>query len=177
MEKEIIIQEMNIEMSFFYEDFELSKVERSEYQAHLSFLAKSFAIFMKDQQKISDKKIMINLNLVGDDYIMELNREYRNKPKITDVLSFPLQENLRAGEFDDFLPEIELGDLFVCHSVCQNQAIEFSLTYIEEFVHLVTHGFLHLCGYDHEVSEEEEKLQEKFEKEILEKYSQLKKGA
>ena len=112
----------------------------------------------------------------NDAYIQQLNSEHRQKPTITDVLSFPLQENIRVGEFDRFVPELELGDLYICHSVCEKQAQEFSLTFHEEFLHLCVHGFLHLCGFDHEENEVEEKIMEEYEKEIVSNISMSKKG-
>lgn len=113
------------------------------------------------------KEINLSLNLVGDTKMRSLNRTYRGKDKSTDVLSFPLQENIRKGVYDSFLEKLELGDLFISKPVCEKQAREFNLTFGEEFIHLVVHGFLHLLGYDHEISSKEEKIMESLEEEIL----------
>ena len=135
--------------------------------AEINTLAKVFHDFNVKMFDTEKYETTLNVNLVGDNEIKQINKQYRKKDKVTDVLSFPLQENLRGGKFDNFLEELELGDLFICDSVCAKQAEEFSLTYIEEFLHLVVHGFLHVCGYDHEISEAEEKTMEKLEEEIL----------
>ena len=69
---------------------------------------------------------------------------------------------------------MEVGDIFVCDSVCRDQAEEFNMTYQDEFIHLCTHGYLHLLGYDHEISQDEEKLMEDLEVQIISEISKLK---
>ena len=86
-----------------------------------------------------------------------------------------MEENIRKGDYDDFLPELDVGDILICKSVCQAQAKEFSISYFEEFVHLFMHGFLHVWGYDHELNEKEEKLMFDLEKQLVEKISEIKK--
>lgn len=102
----------------------------------------------------------LNINFCDGEQIQQLNREYRNKDKVTDVLSFPLHDDIRAGEFDYIGGDFELGDLFVCHEVAFNQAAEFNISFEDEVLHLIVHGFLHLCGYDHELNQKEEELME-----------------
>lgn len=116
-----------------------------------------------------DNSQILNLNLllVDSNEIKRLNKEYRDKDKITDVLSFPQHENLRHNEFEFFAPEEELGDIIICLEVCRKQALEHMLSFEEEFLHLAVHGFLHLCGYDHELGEEEERLMESLEEKML----------
>ena len=65
----------------------------------------------------------------------------------------------------------ELGDIFICREVALRQAKEFGISIEEEILHLFIHGFLHLCGYDHEISREEEKLMFGLEEKLLEKIS------
>lgn len=167
MEKELSGRYENFNVFFFYDLEQDDERKEREITNHLNILAKVFYDFCNRTFSISKYACALNINLVGDEQIRQINNDYRKKDKVTDVLSFPLQENLRGGEFDNFLEELELGDVFVCDSVCTSQAEEFKLTYIEEFLHLTVHGFLHLCGYDHEISDEEELLMEKFEEEIL----------
>lgn len=110
--------------------------------------------------------VELSLVLCGKDKIRQLNRVYRKKDKATDVLSFPIHEALR--ELDIFpYPLLELGDIYICKEVAARQAHEFGLSFQEEILHLATHGLLHLCGYDHEISESEEKLMEENEMFIL----------
>ncbi len=174
MEKEINIELDYFVLNFYFEGFDFSKKELEEYRMTLSMMAKGFHFFISDQFSIKDKVFNLNLNLCDNDRIIELNNEFRNKKKITDVLSFPLQESLRLGDYDSFCPEIELGDIYICHSICEEQAIEFKLSFLEEFIHLGTHGFLHLSGYDHEINKSEELLMESFEEKIINFISSIK---
>lgn len=177
MEKEITINWKQTTLSFFYEEMELTEFQKEQYSQQLLSLVKIFDEFKKTELSLDDFSINMNVNLCNDETITLLNSQYRGKDKITDVLSFPLQENIRAGEFDHIIPELELGDIYICYSVCVDQAKEFKIEYFDEFIHLSVHGFLHLCGYDHELSIQEEKLMESLEKKIIDNISQIKKGS
>ncbi|MBC76223.1 MAG: rRNA maturation RNase YbeY [Halobacteriovoraceae bacterium] len=162
MEKEINLSVNNINLNYFAES-ELG--ERLE-----SLLRKSLKVFSSKSEVILKEKfesLEVNLNVIDDEEIQKINAEYRGKDKATDVLSFPLQENVRRGEFDQFEGHLELGDIFIATGVCEKQALENNLTFDEEFVHLFVHGLLHLSGYDHEESEEEEKIMGQLESEIM----------
>lgn len=121
--------------------------------------------------------IRVSLLICGDSRIKALNREYRGKDKVTDVLSFPSAEGLRAGSIKDFVvnKELFLGDLAICSEQAKRQAKRFSITYWDEFIHLYFHGILHLLGFDHELSEKEEKLMQKWEERALAIFSEIKK--
>jgi len=75
---------------------------------------------------------------VSDKRIRELNRQFRDVDKATDVLSFPAEE------------EFNLGDIAVSVDTAAVQAKENGLTFDGEIAQLILHGLLHLCGYDHE---------------------------
>lgn len=115
------------------------------------------------------KKVNLTLTLCGKTKIKSLNKKYRQKDKVTDVLSFPLFDMLRSDKkvLEKNLPEMELGDLYICREMAKKQAIQFELTFEQEVIHLAVHGFLHLLGFDHEVSIKEEKIMEKFESELV----------
>lgn len=172
MEKEINLTSNNIHVNFYFEEFNLSLPDIKSYSDALEKIASAFSWFLADELSLKMES-NVNITLCQDEKIQELNAEYRNKNKTTDVLSFPLQDNIREGEYDKHFPELELGDIFVCHSVCESQAKEFNITYFDEWIHLIVHGLLHLTGYDHEISFEEEKLMESFEKKIIDKISSL----
>ena len=167
MEKELSGEYKNFSVYFFNDLSKIDEAKQSDIVSNLNHLAKAFYDFTAQKFQTEKYAYTLNINLVDEANIKKINQEYRKKNKATDVLSFPLQENLRGGKYDNFLEELELGDIFVCDSICEKQASEFSITFIEEFLHLVVHGFLHVCGYDHEKSETEEKLMEGFEEEIL----------
>jgi len=145
----------------------LSPKEKRRIESYLSFVPEVFSELLK-KGLIPNRKgseYIVSLLLCGDSKIRTLNREHRQKDKVTDVLSFPGQENLR--EATPFETMIHLGDLAVSVPVTRRQAREFGISFEEEFIHLFFHGLLHLVGYDHEVSEKEEKLMEEWEERAL----------
>jgi probable rRNA maturation factor len=121
------------------------------------------------------KTLQVSLLICGDARIRELNREHRHKNKVTDVLSFPAQEDMRGTNYES--PSLFLGDLAICHPQTKRQAKKFNIRYMDEFIHLFFHGVIHLIGFDHEISEAEEKLMQKWEEEALKKFSEVKKRA
>jgi probable rRNA maturation factor len=146
---------------------------KSSFKQKMKIVAKCLSEFLTRTEprglglvKRGAKEFSVHVSLCGNDKIKSLNRDYRGKDKVTDVLSFPMNEDLR-GEKEPLFAMCELGDIIICSPVMQKQAVEFSISNEEEFFHLVVHGFLHLCGYDHEISEEEEKIMEKLEKQLI----------
>ncbi|MCF8058708.1 MAG: rRNA maturation RNase YbeY [Bacteriovoracaceae bacterium] len=127
----------------------------------------------KKQNLFSDKYTIkpfyyFNVSLCGDTKMKRLNTMFRQKNKTTDVLTLALYENIRSG--DEFLlNEVELGDILISGPVMKKQAKEYDVTFEQEFFHLLVHGLLHLLGFDHEISDEEEKLMQKLEKKIMDK--------
>lgn len=136
----------------------------------------SFVLEYLFKQKIVPVKtgqIHVSLLICGDLRIRKLNREFRNKDKVTDVLSFPANDNLRKNSLNQ--EHLFLGDLAICHPKTIKQAKQFQISYMDEFIHLFFHGVIHLLGYDHELSAQEEKLMEKWEQLALKKFSELNK--
>ena len=95
----------------------------------------------------------VSILLTGDKDIRRLNKEFRNIDKPTDVLSFPQD----PGEAPSIPGEKFLGDIAVSLETAETQTREHGLVLKEEIVLLLIHGILHLLGYDHEISEREEK--------------------
>lgn len=125
------------------------------------------------------KRIHISILICGDLKIKRLNNQFRNKDKVTDVLSFPAIEDLRknSNKSSNFSQIVFIGDLAICYPQAKRQAKKFFITPIEEFIHLYFHGVLHLLGYDHEISKREEIIMQKAEDWCLSKLVQIKKGA
>ena len=97
----------------------------------------------------------VSVSIVGADEIHELNKTHRNIDKETDVLSFPMYD----GEYeahDLSSGRLNLGDIVICAEVCAKQARELEHSVGEEIAFLCIHSTLHLLGYDHETSEEDE---------------------
>ncbi|MDN8338423.1 rRNA maturation RNase YbeY [Acinetobacter baumannii] len=96
----------------------------------------------------------------------QLNLQYREKDKPTNVLSFPSDIPEEVLPMLDALP---LGDLVICIPVVLQEAVEQKKTAQNHFAHLLVHGVLHLLGYDHETSDEDAEEMEGLEIEILAK--------
>jgi len=115
----------------------------------------------------------LNLLICGDQKIKTINREFRQKDKVTDVLSFPAQMNVRLKKKLDWIQPgvLSLGDLVISLPQAERQAKKFKLSLEEEIVHLFFHGYLHVLGYDHEISTKEEVLMETLEAKLLEQFA------
>ena len=108
----------------------------------------------------------ISLSFVDNDRIRELNKEYRNKDSITDVLSFPQYDN-----FDDVITPnafVPLGDIVISLERAREQGYNLYHSVYHEVAFLCVHSTLHLLGYDHENSREEEKEMIQKQKDIME---------
>ncbi|TNF03182.1 MAG: rRNA maturation RNase YbeY [Gammaproteobacteria bacterium] len=145
------------------------------FSKRFSLACEVFESFLKDAKLngFSQKYKMrshfyLNVGLVGDQRMRTMNRDFRAKDKTTDVLTLALYDDIRAGE-ELLFEEVELGDIFISGPVMKKQAKEFNVTIEQEFFHLFVHGFLHLLGFDHEISPEEEKLMEALEKKLVDK--------
>lgn len=119
----------------------------------------------------------INVVLTNNEEIKQVNKEFRNIDKPTDVLSFPMLEYENPSEFDDleeayeyFHPEtgeLLLGDIMISVERAEEQAKEYGHTLQRELAFLIAHSMLHLCGYDH-IEKEECIVMEQKQKDILE---------
>ncbi|MBE6559490.1 MAG: rRNA maturation RNase YbeY [Ruminococcaceae bacterium] len=110
----------------------------------------------------------VSVTFTDNEGIRTLNREYREKDTATDVLSFPLYD-FAAGEKP--LPDerIELGDIVLSLERAKEQAAELGHSYERESAFLCVHSVLHLLGYDHELSEEDEEDMCRRQREIMKK--------
>ena len=92
----------------------------------------------------------VSVRVVDADEMRALNREYRDKDKPTNVLSFPADRiiGMPAGE------PVLLGDIVVCASVVHTEAAEQGKSDTDHWAHMLVHGTLHLLGFDHVLDEE-----------------------
>lgn len=123
--------------------------------------------FKKDIEKLFDialletitegDNICVGVILVTPQKIRELNRIYRNVDKVTDVLSFPMVDNLDdlEKERDFAFGDVNIGDIYINLDRAKEQALEFGHGLKREFCFLALHGFLHLLGFDHIDKKEE----------------------
>ncbi len=163
-----MISSMNF--SIFYQNSGLKKDTSKGMERVISALESVLARNLLENPHFAGvKDVTLTMTLCGRAKIKKLNREYRNKDYVTDVLSFPVYDNLRPDKKpkNKNLSQMDLGDLVICKEKAFSQAREFEITYEQEIVHLAVHGFLHLLGFDHEISPKEEKLMEAHENELV----------
>ena len=110
----------------------------------------------------------VSITLCDNSYIRKLNKQYRNKDKYTDVLSFPIYDN---GDFDmgECISGAVLGDIVISLERAKEQAAEIGHSFLREVAFLTVHSTLHLLGYDHERSKADDELQCTLQKQIVSK--------
>ena len=104
----------------------------------------------------------LGIIFVDEKEIKSINKTYRNIDRVTDVISFALEDNN-----EQIIGERILGDIYVCIPKMKEQAIEYGHSEKRELSFLVCHGMLHLLGYDHVNNKEEEKVMFDLQDEIL----------
>ncbi len=109
--------------------------------------------------------VIFNVIIVDNEKIHEINKEYRNIDKETDVISFALEDDKTFNREDIRV----LGDIYISIDKVRSQSIEYGHSFKRELYFLATHGLLHLLGYDHMTKEDEEVMFKKQE-EVLERY-------
>ena len=147
-------------------DFEGYEAQMQDLQGAIQIALDQAALLGAAPQRCE-----ISMLIVPEAEIHTINREYRAVDAPTDVLSFPTtfyDSGERAGNIDwelrgDLNPQsgcYMLGDIMICWEVLQRQAQEYGHSLRREAAFLATHGFLHLLGYDHMESEEEQCMQD-----------------
>ncbi len=112
-----------------------------------------------------DRDVEVSVTFTDNEQIKELNDQYRNKDSATDVLSFPMFDDLTS------LPPIEsvpLGDIVISLERAAVQGYHLYHSLYHEVAFLTVHSTLHLLGYDHETSQEDEDEMFRKQKEIME---------
>jgi probable rRNA maturation factor len=134
----------------------------------LSLLEEVLQSGLTDYQK---PQAEVSVILVNNDYIQELNTEYRGLDQPTDVLSFAMSEEPTSGS--DVLPEDVpelLGDIYISIERAKEQAKDYNHPFIRELCYLAVHGLLHLLGFDHQNPEQTNEMRAAEEK-ILAQFS------
>lgn len=115
--------------------------------------------------KMEIKNPLLNIVIVDNNEIQRINKEYRNKDTVTDVISFAFEE-VNDIVYDDIR---FLGEIYISYERCSYQAKEYGHSVRRELCYLAVHGLLHLLGYDH-MNEEDKKVMRTLEEEILNEY-------
>lgn len=110
------------------------------------------------------KNSSITVIITDNSYIRKLNRKYRKKDYATDVISFYYQDEPFP---DENIINESLGDIYISLEKAFTQAGEYGSTFKDEVRRLLAHGILHLMGFDHELSKEEDKRMRSKEEKVL----------
>ena len=112
----------------------------------------SFVDFSLKYLKLNN--VIFNIIIVDKEKIHELNKTYRNIDRVTDVISFALEDD------DSFIKTDfrVLGDIYICLDKAKEQAKDYGHSLKREISFLTIHGLLHLLGYDHMTEEEEKEM-------------------
>jgi len=152
---------VNLEIDFIDETNEVTNELMQEIQKLLQFALEYEGV---------DGEVEMSVSFVDDERIHEINREYRNKDRATDVISFAMEE-MGEGEIEIIGADFPrtLGDIVISVPTTKSQAEEYGHSFKRELGFLAVHGCLHLLGYDH-MTEEEEKIMFTKQKDILDRY-------
>lgn len=116
----------------------------------------ALAVHVRDALKLHPM-VDVGIIFVDEEPMTDLHIRWMDEPGPTDVLSFPMDE-LRPGSEEMISPEGVLGDIVVCPQVAIKQAATAGHEPINEMLMLVTHGMLHLVGFDHAEPDEEKEM-------------------
>lgn len=119
--------------------------------------------FALNYQKIDNA--IFNIIIVDEQTIKDINKTYRGKDSVTDVISFALEDDESFVKTDYRV----LGDIYICLNKAKTQSIEYGHSFLRELSFLTIHGLLHLLGYDH-MNEVDEKVMFKIQDNILNEY-------
>jgi len=148
--------DLNLELSTDVENYE-------DYENFISEEdIESYVKNVLETEYASDKTVYVSILLTSDDAIRLINKEYRGKDAATDVISFAYHEtdDFEVGPFDT------LGEIIISLERVAAQAREYNHSPKRELYYVLTHGLLHLLGYDHLAEEDKNRMRQK-EEELL----------
>lgn len=146
--------------------FEIIYKEIEEKKEYEQIIKKVLEQCFKEE-KIENSKLYITITLTNPKTIKQINTEYRNVERATDVLSFPMFEKDELDEKiknKDFKYPDVLGDIIISIEKVEEQAKEYGHSFERELSYMVVHGFYHLMGYDHIKEEDKKQMRPKEEK-------------
>lgn len=118
-------------------------------------------------EELANPRLVTSLLFTSDARIHELNREWRQRDKPTNVLSFPMLDREDLVHLDPDGPPELLGDIALAHATCAREAAEKGVPLEHHASHLIVHGLLHLAGHDHEISDADAEEMEALEVKVL----------
>lgn len=112
---------------------------------------------------LANPRLSVSLLFTSDEEVHALNREWRERDKPTNVLSFPMLERTDLVHLDPDGPPEMLGDIALAYETCAREAAEKGVSLKDHATHLIVHGLLHLAGHDHVDSDEQAEAMEALE--------------
>ena len=128
------------EINFFSEDIEFILPEEKKIRLWL------LKISLKEEKTLET----INFIFCSDPYLQKINKEYLNHDTFTDIITFPYGE-------DDSLE----GDIFISIDRIRENAVKFNISFNEELLRVMSHGIMHLCGYNDKNEKEQAEMRRK----------------
>ena len=118
-------------------------------------------------ENVDEKKCEISLSFVDEKKIRQLNKDFRQTDRVTDVLSFPIEDFFNEDRKTLLeKPYLMLGDVVICTDVARKQAKELEHSFEREIMYLTCHSILHLLGYDH-MEDDDKKIMRSKEKQVM----------
>jgi probable rRNA maturation factor len=117
--------------------------------------------------ELANPRLSASLLFTSDAEVHALNREWRERDKPTNVLSFPMLERDELVALASDGPPVMLGDIALACETCAREAGDKGVPLEHHAAHLVVHGLLHLAGHDHELGEREAEAMEALEVKAL----------
>jgi len=135
---------------------------------HKTLLTKILRTGVRQDEDYGPMNCELSISFVSEEEMHKLNRKHRKKDAPTDVLSFPMAEDLSVADMMFSSRPVMLGDIVVCVDVAEKQAEEYGHSIERELAFLTSHGLLHLLGFVHDEPEPEAKMLS-VQKKLLEK--------
>ena len=149
--------------------YQLEYLDLEENNKYEEIIKKVIAQCFKEE-KLENSKLYISITLTTPEHIHEINKQYRNVDRATDVLSFPMFEKDELDKLVDETADTQvetlqdiMGDIIISIERVEEQAKEYEHSFEREFAYMLVHGFYHLRGYDHMEEEEKAQMREKEE--------------
>jgi probable rRNA maturation factor len=121
------------------------------------------------EQLLANPRLVASLLFTSGEEVHTLNREWRERDKPTNVLSFPMLEREELEALGADGPPVMLGDIALAYATCAREAGEKGVSLEAHATHLIVHGLLHLAGHDHVDSDAQAEQMETLETAILAK--------
>lgn len=144
----------SVSLAIAVEAGEWGDVEATEALAEAALAAAVRDLADREGQPFPEEPPEVSLVLADDAMMADINSQWRNQPKPTNVLSFPAFPLVPGGQ-----PGPMLGDIILARETIEREAADLGKPVDEHITHLIVHGFLHLFGYDHIENSDAEKME------------------